>query len=615
MKKRVLTLTAAAVMLSTVGVLGANSVSADTLQNSIVVVAKASTNDVMLKTPSGNIKVSSSDADISQTNNVNIAFSFPDNETSYAPAYSQVIRLTIQGGTFSQGSVGVMNDATHYSYVNATIPPDSISIPYKADSVDTPVVISVSFEGSSQKRDDPTKIEDLTVTDDLTIPVIDQALINAKTDANNQIDQFENLTNAEKSNYKTQISAAKSISDVNTIVTDAKQTDATEFADYKTNIKSQIEKLDNLSSDKKAQYEGNVDAATDRTKVDDLLAQATAEDLNNKKVEVKNKITALLNLSESEKDGFNSQVDSATSTANVDDILKRAQEKDADDLTSSQTSANQAIDNLNNLTSGEKDGFKNQVNAATDIDDVHKILDQANAADALAKAKSDAKTSIDKLTYLNTDEADNYKERIDNETNTADIQNIIDEATEQNAANQAAKELADKKTDAKKQIADLTYLTEEEKKDYSSQVDDAKSKVGVDSALDEAKGVNADRLKAAQDEAKNKIDNLPYLSDQDKQDYKDQIDAAINGDDINQIVTDATDKNTSLKLEPGDLNGDKSLTAADLSLLTAYIQSPETFTLPNKVTKAQFEAAADVNGDGKITGADISLLASLIAKP
>ncbi len=131
------------------------------------------------------------------------------------------------------------------------------------------------------------------------------------------------------------------------------------------------------------------------------------------------------------------------------------------------------------------------------------------------------------------------------------------------------------KEDAKKIIDKNPYLTPEQKKDYKKQIDDAKNQTAIQDILKAAndKGnenknnttdpnvqqtINDNKnggkekkdqeLKAAKEAAKQAIENLPNLSDDEKKDFKTKVDNAtsIDGDNGVNSVLDSAKKRSEL---------------------------------------------------------------------
>lgn len=115
---------------------------------------------------------------------------------------------------------------------------------------------------------------------------------------------------------------------------------------------------------------------------------------------------------------------------------------DSEELKKAKDDAKKAVEDLENLTPEEKEAEKGKIDAAKTVDDVTKAKDAAVAADtkkaeekkkeeekkALAKAKEDAKTAVDKLDKLLDADKKSFKDKIDEAKDKAAVDKILKEA-------------------------------------------------------------------------------------------------------------------------------------------------------------------------------------------
>ncbi len=189
--------------------------------------------------------------------------------------------------------------------------------------------------------------------------------------------------------------------------------------------------------------------------------------------------------------------------------------KENENLKKAKEVAKKAIDQLNNLTPEQKKQFKDQIDSdtVTTPDAVQNIVNQAIAADSLAKAKKDASAAKDALRFLckgnGTTDADDkaLKELIGadpskkdsalaaleaalNDANaTADsINKALDEAKRQNGINeQAARQAANAKIAefenklqaAEKVLKDNTTIKADDKNAATSSINEAKTAIAT----------------------------------------------------------------------------------------------------------------------------------------
>ncbi|WP_270622142.1 LPXTG cell wall anchor domain-containing protein, partial [Weissella viridescens] len=188
----------------------------------------------------------------------------------------------------------------------------------------------------------------------------------------------------------------------------------------------------------------------------------------------------------------------------------------------------------------------------------------------LEDAKKDAKDQIDKLPNLTDKEKEDIKKDIDDAKTTDEVDEIVEDAKDQNEANQDSKNLEDAKNDAKNQIDKLPNLTDQEKDDLKKRVDEATSTDDINNILDEAKRQNdakttdpsnptnqdkgtdgkgnqgtdgqaqdGNNLEDVKSNGKNQIDGLQNLTEQEKNDFKARIDAATSEAEVNAIINEA----------------------------------------------------------------------------
>ena len=192
----------------------------------------------------------------------------------------------------------------------------------------------------------------------------------------------------------------------------------------------------------------------------------------------------------------------------------------------------------------------------------------------LKEAKEKAKEEIGKLPNLSDTEKDEYKGKVDNATTKEEVKTAVDEAKAKDEENKTAKdqELKEAKEKAKDEIDKLPNLSDDEKDKYKKQVDDAQTKGDVEKAVEDAKAKDAENKNAAdeknkpataddKEKAKDEIDKLPNLSDAEKDKYKGDVDNAQTKGDVEKAVEDAKAKDAENKNAADEKN--KPATADD----------------------------------------------------
>ena len=156
-------------------------------------------------------------------------------------------------------------------------------------------------------------------------------------------------------------------------------------------------------------------------------------------------------MSDTDKSTATQTIDDATTIADVDNIVADAT---ANNLTNAKASATNEIGKLANLSEGDQTTYTEQANKATDVATVEKaVADAKDAAElALAEAQKAADTTIADLTYLSADELTDFEQQVTDATTIADVTQIVTEATNQNLTN--AKESGADEIDGLKNLDD-----------------------------------------------------------------------------------------------------------------------------------------------------------------
>ena len=207
-------------------------------------------------------------------------------------------------------------------------------------------------------------------------------LKDAKDKAKEEIGKLPNLTDDEKQPYIDRVNDATTIPEVEKALEDAKKADAAKLKDAKDKAKEEIGKLPNLTDDEKAPFIKQVDDATTIPEVEKALEDAKKADaakLKDAKDKAKEEIGKLPNLTDDEKAPFIKQVDDATTIPEVEKAVEDA--KNADDLKAYKEKAKEEIGNLPNLDDQEKEDFKDKVDEQTDKPGVDKVVEEAKAKD------------------------------------------------------------------------------------------------------------------------------------------------------------------------------------------------------------------------------------------
>ena len=355
--------------------------------------------------------------------------------------------------------------------------------------------------------------------------VIDQIFQDRKDAAKDAVNKLPNLSDKEKQDFNKQIDDAKTNDKIDQIVTDAKHKDAQNLQDAKDAGKDVINKLPNLNDQDKDALNKQIDAGQTVDQVQQIVKDA-AKDAVNK----------LPNLSDKEKQDFNKQIDDAESIGVVDQVVNDAKYQDGQNLQDAKDKAKDVISKWPNLDDQAKDALNKQIDAGQTVDQVQQIVKDA------------AKDAVNKLPNLSDKEKQDFNKQIDDAKTTDAIDQVVKDA---NALNDS-RNLQDAKDAAKDAVNKLPNLSDKEKQDFNKRIDDAKTTDAINQIVNEAKQQDA------KDNGKHVIDQLPNLNDREKDDFKRRVDNGQTIDEINRIVADAKAKNAQ-NLQDAKNNGKQQI--------------------------------------------------------
>lgn len=425
--------------------------------------------------------------------------------------------------------------------------------------------------------------------DQIDTIVDDAILIDAQREANKQLDK-------DAKNAKSEIDKLDYLTDK------AKQAAKDKIDETISTGKDAIKNAktpEEVTSEKQTALD-TIQKTVDQAKLTDAKAKAT-EELNPKAASTKDAIADLTGVNKQDKQKAQAAIDKALSAANK--AVKDA--KDIPTVEQATQDGKEEMDKVYNTIAKESEAFiKTEKDKA--IEEIEKDAEDAkNAIDDLDnltdKEKEAAKDAID-------DALDKAKDAIENTDSPSDIQSekdkvkdkieeIVEDAKLNDEKSSANKELKEKADDIKNKIDTLPSLKEEEKEALKEEVNKvfdqatndinkSKNSSDIQDVLDKGKSalddiydkVNANNkvivdtiikeLETTAKDAKDKIDQLENLTDDEKQAAKDRIDEtleeakdAVNKaetskeldkvqnkatDSINQIVEDATLLDTKL---------------------------------------------------------------------
>ena len=205
---------------------------------------------------------------------------------------------------------------------------------------------------------------------------------------------------------------------------------------------------------------------------------------------------------------------------------------------------------INNL----EPGFKGEVREAKK--EFPNEAASGEKAQALAKAKEDAKTEIKAIKDLTAEQISEYEKKVDEADSEEAVKAIVEEAKKQAQTNKASEEekaqaLAKAKEDAKTEIKAIKDLTAEQIAEFEKKVDEATSEEAVKAIVEEAKKqaetnkaseeekAKQEALEKAKEEAKKEIKANKDLTAEQIVEYEKKIDQADSEEAVKAIVEEA----------------------------------------------------------------------------
>nr|WP_173276023.1 DUF1542 domain-containing protein [Streptococcus sp. 68] len=302
----------------------------------------------------------------------------------------------------------------------------------------------------------------------------------AKKQAKAEIEKIkDDLTNPTADNYKEQIQAAGSTDAVEKIVENAKNQKASKDKEkekqkadaLKDEYKKKIDQIPGLSEADKTEYKKQIEAATSKNQLDNIIKDAEAKATRNKAIET---ITNLPHLNNAQKADLIEQVKDATDKEEIEDVVTKAQGLDAkmDSLQQLVTKANDVkkTNKYTNAISGTKTSFDT---ALTNADAV------ANKETGKEADASEVDSLIDKL-----------KEA---------IKNLTGEEVAKPVSKAALQAEVNKEAEVHKSTAYLKD-TKAKQDEYDKALNEAKTVLADDGASQESIDAALDKLQKARAE-------------------------------------------------------------------------------------------------------------------
>ncbi|BAP01118.1 hypothetical protein MCAL160_0619 [Mycoplasmopsis californica HAZ160_1] len=335
---------------------------------------------------------------------------------------------------------------------------------------------------------------------------------------------------------------------------------------------AKINEISKLSPQKQQELIDKIQKATSPATIEVIISEAKGETFKVDVAKAKEEIEKLNWIAESEKNKISKELDSLTES-------QKTQIKEKLDALKNKNKQKEDLYNNNIASSIEfnqeyKNKIKKNIIESSLQNDWDKIKDEFKA---LEKVKTDIKDKIqNEFNYLGTKDKQDFivslKEKDDNQGSQKILQdannlndfkkNLIDKITELTHVNTEKQAIIDKikneqtRSQATKFYEDLLLKSQKEeaklkieqmdslknhKQNFKDQIDRSVNKTLVDSVLEAAKMKN--ELNKAVDEAKYNINKLDLISDEHKNELKNQLDAKNNIEEVKKLVNEATDLN------------------------------------------------------------------------
>ena len=223
-------------------------------------------------------------------------------------------------------------------------------------------------------------------------------------------------------------------------------------------------------------------------------------------------------------------------------------------LKENNSSINSLKDQLSELQENFKTQNKNIKDLNSKLEEMLKKNEALTNELALAKAKEDAKTEIKAIKDLTAEQIAEFEKKVDEATSEEAVKAIVEEAKKQAETNKASEEekaqaLAKAKEDAKTEIKAIEGLTAEQIAELEKKVDEATSDEAVKAIVEEAKKQaetnkaseeeKAQALAKAKEDAKTEIKAIEGLTAEQIAELEKKVDEATSDEAVKAIVEEA----------------------------------------------------------------------------
>lgn len=361
-----------------------------------------------------------------------------------------------------------------------------------------------------------------------------------KAEAGEKINKLTDLTEGERKGFIDEVERADSAHDVETIYQKAqdksienqkaKAQEAEEAAkvleEQRKVALTQIKALPGLTDEQFAQAEKELQAAADKTKIDEIVnnykalseAAMKKKDFDDAKNEYIGKLDTLNFLSANDKERFTKEIQEADTLDRVKESFDGAVQFN---LNKGKSAALDKVTEFKNLSESEINWAINEIKATKEIAQIepivekYKKLDQekVKAKTELETARKDAIAAVKQLSHLTPEEMARFEGRINAAGSANEIKDIREEAVRKNEENLAEKNKAQTLEAAKKELEALIQEAKAIKLSKDSKLKE-KFENTLETAEEALKGHSFDAMNAATQDLKRLMEDVKKEQEQ-----------------------------------------------------------------------------------------------------
>lgn len=368
------------------------------------------------------------------------------------------------------------------------------------------------------------------------------------------------LTDEEKAIFQKELKEAKTLAAVKKAGEYAKERHQYNLEQVKALASTFVSTLDNITSEERQRLQDHLKAVNDYDDIHQALETAVKEN-DERLVKEKETVTEAINdLSHlKEKEQWLALVDHVRTVNEAKELLELAKKADEwykNDVTDARTQAKAIINDFKYMNEENKKLYCSKVDAAKTREQLEILMTEAVRKEqqlwqkALQKAKEDANKELEALTSLTSEQQKVVKKALEEAQSENDVKNIMNKAKKHHD-DMIAHEFKLYKNTIKEMIEQLDELTYLEVKEFKKQVDAAKNKDEVQVIFAKAQKQNTDNaVNKAIDIATKTIASLTGLTTQQRQSYTRQVKEADSINEVNTIVAKAKAQEKENKQKP-----------------------------------------------------------------